>query len=152
MSVALELSFRMFLNASVKDFSYFLGSVGAFGDHFWGQFGVIFGPWGALGRQRAPRSNSVPKQILWSNILGTLLETKIPKNPTRAVAGRIFSVFVGAPCSASFFLRYVVTFQSATNLKCTAFSWEGCSKSHFRLFPKKHVPELRFGVILAPFW
>ena len=36
-SVALELSFRMFLNASVKDFSYFLGSVGGFG----GDFGVI---------------------------------------------------------------------------------------------------------------
>ena len=34
LSVALELSFRMFLNASVKDFSYFLGSVGTFGDHF----------------------------------------------------------------------------------------------------------------------
>ena len=32
--VALELSFRMFLNASMKDFSYFLGSVGTFGDHF----------------------------------------------------------------------------------------------------------------------
>ena len=37
LSVALELSFRMFLNASVKDFSYFLGSVGGFG----GDFGVI---------------------------------------------------------------------------------------------------------------
>ena len=34
LSVALELSFRMFLNASVKDFNYFLGSVGAFGGHF----------------------------------------------------------------------------------------------------------------------
>ena len=56
--VALELSLGRFLDASVKDFSDFLGSVGAFGHHFWGHFGVIFGSWGALGRQRAPRSNS----------------------------------------------------------------------------------------------
>ena len=108
LSVALELSFRMFLNASVKDFSYFLGSVGAFGDHFWGHFRVIFTPWGALGRQRAPRSNSVPKQILWRNILGTLLETKILKNPTRAVPGRIFIVFLAHRVLHRFFYDFLL--------------------------------------------
>ena len=140
------------MNASVKEFRYFLGSVGAFEDHFWSHFGVICGPWGALARQRAPRSNSVPKQILWSNILGTLLETKILKNPTRAVPGRIFSVFLAHRVLHRFFLQFVVTFQTAMNFKSITFSWEGCSKSHFRVFPKKHVPELRFRVILAPFW
>ena len=106
--MALELSFRMFLNASVKDFSYFLGSVDAFGDHFWGHFGVIFRSWGALGRQRAPRSNSVPKQILWSNILGTLLETKILKNPTQAVPGGIFSVFLAHRVLHRFFYDFLL--------------------------------------------
>ena len=100
--------FEMFFNASVEDFSYFLGSVGAFGDHFWGNFGVIFGPWGALVRQRAPRSNSVPKQILWRNILGTLLETKILKNPTRAVPGRIFSVFLAHGVLHRFFYDFLL--------------------------------------------
>ena len=42
----------MFLNASVKDFSYFLGSVGAFGDDFWCNFR-------ALGRPGAPKGTKI---------------------------------------------------------------------------------------------
>ena len=145
--MALELSLGRFLDASVKDFSYFLGSVGAFGYRFWGNFGVIFGSWGALGRQRAPETHPVPNTILWCNILGSLLETKILKNPPRAVPGRIFLVFLTHRALHRFFYLFLSLSRPPRTSKIKLF------QNHtFARFRKSTSRGSVLELILVPFW
>ena len=71
----------MFLNASVKDFSYFLGSVGAFGDHFGGNFGVIFEPGAPKGTKIEFSAETNPMEQLSGYPFGD-------QNPQKSDPGR----------------------------------------------------------------